>query len=121
MQRLKDAFIKAGIIPKESPKVAPKEAPKKRRDEVVRKSRPPKEEFEQYHEHQIRTECELCRNHTPDVEYYRHNNKLIEKRWLCIKCADEYKISDELRETAQSFYARTGRFRRMWGKTKELK
>lgn len=111
---MKYALIKAGIVPKEAASPALKEDPPK-------KSKVPKKELGKFHEHQIKTECELCRNNTPDVEYYRHNNKLIVKRWLCIKCADDNRISDDLRETNQSFYSRSGRFHRMWGRTKEFK
>lgn len=109
MQQLKQALIKAGLVTKEAAE---------ERKQPPKKSRVPKKEFSKFKTDQIRTECELCSNHTPDVEYYRHNNKLIVKRWLCIKCADEYRINDDLRETAQSSYARSGRFHRMWGRTK---
>lgn len=112
MQQLKQALIKAGLVSKEEAKD---------RKEPPKKSKVPQKEFKKFHEHQIKTECELCGYNTPDVEYYRHNNKLIVKRWLCIKCADEYKIADDLRETQQSSYAKSGRFRRMWGRTKALK
>lgn len=115
MQQLKYALIKAGL--------AKKEFPDKKKEEVrlrPQKSKAPKKEFKKYDEHQIRTICEVCNNTTPDVEYYRHNNRLIVKRWLCIKCADDAKIADDLRETNQSSYSRTGRFHRMWGKTKQF-
>jgi len=112
MKQLQHALIKAGLAPKEAAE-KPKKPPKK--------SRVPKKEFKRFSEHQIRTECELCNQNTPDIEYYQHNNKLIIKRWLCIKCADEHQVSDDLRETHQSSYARSGRFRRMWGRTKAFK
>lgn len=111
MQQLKDALIKAGLVPKETAE------DRKRRP---KKSKAPKKEFKKFKEDQIKTECEYCHNNTPDVEYYRHNNKLVVKRWLCIKCADEYKIDDDLRDTNQSSYARSGRFHRMWGRTKHF-
>ena len=72
-------------------------------------------------ENQIKTICELCDQYAPDVEYYKHNNRLIVKRWLCIKCADEHRVDDNLRETCQSSDARAGRFHRMWGRTGSLK
>lgn len=112
MKQLKFALIKAGIVQKEA--AEEKKGPPK-------KSKVPEKIFKKFHEHQIITECELCGYNTPDVEYYRHNNKLIVKRWLCIKCADEHRIDDELRETSQSSYAKSGRFHRMWGKTQTPK
>ena len=107
MQQLKDALIKAGIVPKEAAK-DPKERPQK--------SKVPKKEIK--NDHQIKTVCELCEKYSPDVEYYKHNNRLIVKRWLCVKCADEHKIDDTLRDTHQSSDARAGRFHRTWGRTK---
>ena len=112
MQQLKQALIKAGVLPKDIDEKLGVKRPKE--------SRTPKKELKRFHEHQIKTICEHCDNPTPDVEYYRHNNKLLTKRWLCIKCADEFKISDEVRETNQSSYSKTGRFTRMWGKTKKF-
>jgi len=111
MQQLKDALVKAGLVSKEAAKDK-KKPPKK--------SRVPKKEFKRFHDHQIRTTCELCNQYSPDVEYYKHNNRLIVKRWLCIKCADEHKIDDFLRDTHQSSDARAGRFNRTWGRTKKF-
>jgi uncharacterized protein YaeQ len=111
MQQLKDALVKAGLVTKEAAQ------DRKKRPKA---SKAPKKEFKKFNDDQIRTECELCNQNTPDIEYYRHNNRLIIKRWLCIKCADEHKIDDSIRETHQSSYARSGRFRRMWGRTKQF-
>lgn len=112
MQQLKEALIKAGLVSKDEAVDRTKQPTK---------SKVPKKEFKKYEEHQIRADCELCNKYSPDVEYYKHNNKLIVKRWLCIKCADEHKINDDLRETHQSSYAKSGSFRRMWGRTKSFK
>ena len=109
MDQLKNAMLKAGLITKDQVRTKPKK---------VKKSKAPKKALKKYHEHQVKSVCELCNNPSPDVEYYRHNNRLIVKRWLCVKCADEYKINDDLRETNQSFDARTGKFNRTWGRTK---
>lgn len=109
MKQLKDALLKAGVISKEYAKPS-----------IPKKSVDPQKEFKKYHQHQIRTVCELCEKDKPDVEYYKHNNRLIVKRWLCVDCADENHIDDILRETHQSTNARSKTFRRMWGRTKRF-
>jgi hypothetical protein len=53
------------------------------------KGKPPSRELNKYQSDQVKTDCEHCGKHSPDVEYYRHNNKLIAKRWLCMRCADD--------------------------------
>jgi len=113
MQQMKQALLKAGLISK---KEATKDKGKKPTSSKV-----PKKEFKKFDENQIKTICELCDQYAPDVEYYKHNNRLIVKRWLCIKCADEHRVDDNLRETCQSSDARAGRFHRMWGRTGSLK
>lgn len=69
----------------------------------------------------MRNQCELCGKFTSEVEHYQHNNRLVVKQWLCMKCADTNKISDDLRTTAQSTQARSGRFLREYGHTKSIK
>jgi len=111
MQQLKQALIKAGLVSKEMANEGRK---------PPEKSKPPEKELKKFHEHQIRTICELCGKSEPDVEYYRHNNKLIIKRWLCVNCANEHRIDDSLRETNQSTNSRSGTFHRMWGRTTKI-
>lgn len=69
----------------------------------------------------MRNQCELCSKFTSDVEHYQHNNRLVVKQWLCLKCADTHKISDDLRTTAQSTQARSGRFLREYGHTQSIR
>lgn len=111
MDQLKKALLKAGLAPSK-PKI---EAPK----EPV-KSVSPQKEAKKFHDHQVRTECEYCKKYSPDVEYYMHENRLVNVRWLCMKCADEYRIMDDCRQTHQSVDARSGRFIRQYGRTKKL-
>lgn len=112
MQQMKQALLKAGLISKDTAKNTTK-------GKKPASSKVPKKEFKKFNENQIKTICELCDQYAPDVEYYKHNNRLIVKRWLCIKCADEHRIDDNLRETHQSSDARARRFHRMWGRTKK--
>lgn len=70
--------------------------------------------------HTIRNQCELCDKFSPDVEFYEHRNRHVEKKWLCMKCADTNNISDDVRRTAQSPYARGGRFLREYGHTRKM-
>lgn len=112
MKQLRDAFIKAGVITKETAERQEKKDPES-------KGKPPSRELNKYHTDQVKTDCEHCGKHSPDVEYYRHNNKLISKRWLCMRCADDGLIHDDLRQTNQSLSARTGRFIRQYGPTKK--
>jgi len=112
MDQLKKALMKVGL--KSAPKVSirPPEPPKK--------SISPQKEAKKFEENQVRTDCEYCKKYASDVEYYRHNNKFVEVRWLCMKCADEYRILDEFRQTHQSSDARSGRFIRQYGPTKRF-
>ncbi len=111
MDQLKNALMKAGLKKSAEPK---KEEPK------PVKSISPQKEAKKFEENQVRTDCEYCHKYTSDVEYYRHNNKFVEVRWLCMKCADEYRILDEFRQTHQSSDARSGRFIRQYGPTKKI-
>ncbi len=70
--------------------------------------------------HEIRNQCEFCDGFTQDVEYYDHPNKYVAKKWLCVKCADEHRISDDFRRTTQSSSARSNRFQRNYGHTKKF-
>lgn len=69
------------------------------------------------HEHHHRTECEACQRPAPDVERYDHRNRLLEVQWLCLICADQYKISDDFRRTSQSASSKRGMFLRTYGHT----
>lgn len=110
MDQLKQALMKAGLkVSKPKP-----EEPK------VKKSFSPQKEAKKFKEDQVRTDCEYCKKYSPDVEYYRHNNKFVEVKWLCLKCADEYKILDDCRQTHQSSDARSGRLIRQYGPTKKF-
>jgi len=72
------------------------------------------------HDHHHRTECEACHKTAPDVERYEHRNRLIDVQWLCILCADQYKISDDLRKTAQSSSSKRRLFIRNYGHTRRF-
>jgi hypothetical protein len=111
MDQLKQALMKAGL---KATKPKPEEPKEKK------KSLSPQKEAKKFNEDQVRSDCEYCKKYKPDVEYYRHNNKFVEVRWLCMKCADEYKILDECRQTHQSTDARSGRFIRQYGPTKKF-
>lgn len=110
MDQLKQALLKAGLKVSKPKPIEPEK----------KKSLSPQKEAKKFNEDQVRSDCEYCKKYKPDVEYYRHNNKFIEVRWLCMACADEYKILDECRQTHQSTDARSGRFRRQYGPTKKF-
>ncbi len=111
MSSLKGALQKLGFASTEQNKIIerkPKKAPQKGAGiEAVA--------------HSMRNQCENCSKFTSDVEHYQHNNRLVVKQWLCLKCADAHKINDNLRTTAQSTQARAGRFLREYGHTKTVK
>lgn len=73
------------------------------------------------HHHHIRTQCEACGKSSPDVEYYEHRNRALDKYWLCVRCADDNNILDEFRQTVQSSHAQKGFFQRGYGPTKVFK
>ena len=110
MDQLKKALLKAGL----------KVAGPKPDEPKPQKSLSPKKEAKKFQDHQIRSDCEYCKKYTSDVEYYMHENKFIAVRWLCMKCADEYKILDDCRQTHQSSDARSSVFRRQYGRTKRF-
>ena len=111
-QTLQEALLKAGLVTKE------KLDKKKRPRHVPAPPQPASSREEQIHEHHLRTECEACKKSGPDVEFYEHSNRMLNVKWLCIKCADTHRISDERRQTQQSQFARSGRFLREYGATK---
>ncbi len=134
--------MKAGLVSQEQLKKS--EADKKRAEREARRPPEPKQAhkgsskpvrrerpqpppkksvgfIEGKHHHHIRTECDACKKSSPDVEYYEHKNRSLEKNWLCVRCADAHNISDEFRQTVQSQFAKTGRFLREYGATKVFK
>lgn len=120
-QTLQEALLKAGLVTKE--KLDQKNRPRRphhaQRPRHVPAPPPPvSSREEQIHEHHLRTECEACKKSGPDVEFYEHSNRMLNVKWLCIKCADTHRISDERRQTQQSQFARSGRFLREYGATK---
>ncbi len=107
-QQLKQALMNAGLV---SQKDLVRE---KVKEQHMKKSAKMRQDH-------IRIMCEACGKTAPDVERYRHGNKMIEgKEWLCIPCADLHMIDDELRITHQSSQAKTGMFRRQYGRTKQF-
>ena len=72
------------------------------------------------HDHHHRTECEACHKTAPDVERYEHRNRLLDVQWLCLVCADQYKISDDFRRTAQSSFSKRKILIRTYGHTRKL-
>lgn len=73
------------------------------------------------HHHHSRTDCEACGRPSPDVEYYEHKNKSLDKYWLCVRCADDNNVHDDFRQTMQSPQAMKGLFQRGYGPTKIFK
>jgi len=106
--QIKKALMDAGLI---SQKDVEREKVKKRHMSKSGKMR----------KDQIRIVCEACGKSAPDVEQYKHTNKIIrDKEWLCIMCADEYCIDDQCRITNQSTHSKTKVFRRQYGRTKKF-
>lgn len=112
MDQLKQALINAGVVTKDKQKELRRENAKERHIKKQRRTA---------HEHQLRIVCELCTKTSPDVEYYEHRNRVVgDHKWLCMRCADDHQIDDNLRQTAQSQDSKTGLFRRQYGRTKTL-
>ncbi len=112
MDQLKKALIDAGIVTKEKLREEQREKMTQRHIAKQRK---------EGHEHQLRIVCELCSKTSPDVEYYEHQNRMVgDKKWLCMRCADDHQIDDRLRKTAQSQNARTNLFIRQYGRTQKV-
>ena len=108
MEQLKKALVDAGLVSKKDLE----------RDRVKKQHMKKSAKMRKDH---IRIMCEACGKTAPDVERYRHRNRLIEgKEWLCLPCADQYQIDDELRMTAQSSNAKSGMFIRQYGRTKRM-
>jgi len=109
MGSLKDALLKKGLKPTPTPK------PPKAQNE-----RPalPKKQVTDTMVHQTqRNFCEECQQIQPDVELYFHRNPTTQAEWICVRCADRLKISDNFRQTAQSDTSIRKMFRREHGQT----
>ena len=106
MKSLKEQLLAAGLSATPSPKEQnqrEKIAKKKVTDAVI-------------HQEQ-RNFCEECQQVRPDVELYHHRNPTTEAEWICVRCADQLKIPDTCRKTAQSDTSIKKMFRREHGAT----
>lgn len=99
---LKDALLKAGV--KTSKTENMREKPKK----VAKKS--------EKHQ-QMRNFCEVCELIHPDVERFKHRIPLLDAEWICLSCADKEMVHDKFRVSAQSQFAKEGRYLREYGPT----
>lgn len=97
---------------------APKPKPVAKAALKAKKTPPPPKPAEKIHEHHLRTFCDACGKTSPDVEYYQHTNRRLDKYWLCVRCADENNILDDTRQTHQSPQAQKKLFLRGYGATK---
>src|SRR3989338_2144778 len=105
---LRDALIKAGVVSKKDIE----------REKVRKQHVKPSEHMQK---DQLRIMCDACNKTAPDVERYQHRVGIIAgKQWLCLQCADQYQINDEVRQTAQSSHAKSGMFQRRYGRTKRM-
>ncbi|MBI2083413.1 MAG: hypothetical protein HYT76_07560 [Deltaproteobacteria bacterium] len=115
---LQQAMIKAGLVSKKKvEELTNQESPKRGRPSGDKKPG----FIEGKHHHHLRTECEACKKSSPDVEYYEHRNQSLVAKWLCLTCADYYKIHDDCRQTVQSSHSQSKLFRRSYGPTKVFK
>ncbi len=107
MKSLKEQLLQAGLKPTQTPK-----APNER--EQIKK----KQVTEAIIHQEQRNFCEECQQVRPDVELYYHHNPTTEAEWICVKCADQLKIADSCRQTAQSDTSIKKMFRREHGATR---
>src|SRR3989344_5783360 len=110
MGSLKDELLKAGPKATQAPK--PPKAQNER--EQIKK----KQVTEAIIHQEQRNFCEECQQVRPDVELYHHRNPTTEAEWICVKCADQLKITDNFRQTAQSDTSIRKMFRREHGATR---
>ena len=106
MKSLKDQLLQAGLKPSTTPKSynERENISKKKMTETI--------------SHQTeRNFCEECQQVRPDVEFYRHKNPTTEAEWICLKCADQLKILDTCRQSAQSQSSIKNMFKREFGLT----
>jgi hypothetical protein len=109
MKSLKDQLLQAGLKASDSHKAANEreQLKKKKVTEAV------------IHQEQ-RNYCEECQQVRPDVELYFHRNPTTEAEWICVKCADQLKLADACRQTAQSDTSIKKMFRREHGVTRPV-
>lgn len=107
MGTMKDALLKAGLKPTATPKA-----------QNEREAIPKKKVTEAIAHQEQRNFCEECQQVRPDVELYYHRNPTTEAEWICVKCADQLKIPDTFRQTAQSDTSIKKMFRREHGATR---
>ena len=107
MRSLKDQLLKAGLKATQTPKA-------QNEREVIKK----KQVTEAIIHQEQRNFCEECQQVRPDVELYYHRNPTTEAEWICVKCADQLKIADTFRQTAQSDTSIKKMFRREHGATR---
>jgi hypothetical protein len=107
MGSLKDALLKAGLKETAKPK-----------DQNFRENVPKKKATESVAHQEQRNFCEECQQVRPDVEQYFHRNPTTEAEWICVRCADQLKIPDQFRQTAQSDTSKRQMFRREHGATR---
>lgn len=110
MGSLKDELLKAGLKATPTPKSVKAE---NERENIKKKN------ITEAVIHQVqRNFCEECQQVRPDVELYHHRNPTTEAEWICVKCADQLKILDRFRQTAQSDTSIKKMFRREYGETR---
>ncbi len=104
MGSLKEQLLKAGL--QGTPKPASPKQPNQRKEV------PQKKVTEAVIHQKQRNFCESCEEVKPDVEFYQHQLRTTDAEWMCVRCADRYKIHDSCRQTAQSDGAIRKLFRR---------
>jgi hypothetical protein len=109
---LAEALKKAGFKSSQPQRKDPRKEPRGTKDQA--------KGGKKIHDHHQRTECESCHKTAPDVERYEHRNRLLDVQWLCVVCADNYKISDDFRKTAESNFSKRGIFTRNYGHTRKF-
>ena len=107
MGSLKDALLKAGLKETAKPK-----------DQNFRENVPKKKTTESVSHQEQRNFCEECQQVRPDVEQYFHRNPTTQAEWICVRCADQLKIPDQFRQSAQSDTSKRQMFRREHGATR---
>ncbi|HXH75913.1 MAG TPA: hypothetical protein VNJ08_13160 [Bacteriovoracaceae bacterium] len=106
MKSLKEQLLAAGLSATPNPKE------QNQREKIAKK----KVTESVVHQEQ-RNYCEECQQVRPDVELYHHRNPTTEAEWICVRCADQLKIPDTFRKTAQSDTSIKKMFRREHGAT----
>jgi ribosomal protein L37AE/L43A len=107
MKSLKEQLLQAGLKATPDPKAA------NQREQIKKK-----QVTEAVIHQEQRNFCEECQQVRPDVELYYHRNPTTEAEWICVKCADQLKLPDATRQTAQSDTSIKKMFRREHGVTR---